>query len=383
MGQDSKRIVLISEHDYRTDRRANFQPIADALIRLGHEVTFISVRYSMLSLLTGDSRNRLQGLANKPELRDRVRCYLWRTAVHPFNNKNWPSLRALTTPLYRLYRHHPNRFIDAAIRSASTIVVESGLGAVLLKRARSLNRGAKLIYYASDNLDAIGAHPFVQRCLDQSGGLVDHVCVASAKMASHFRSIAGRVYVVPHGINPEDFTDTSPSPYADGLNAVSVGSGLFDERFFLEAAPACPNVQFHVIGAGRHIAPVQNMRVYGEMKFKETLPFIAHASFGIAPYRAEAMAGYVCDTSMKLMQYEFVGIPAVCPDFAVGQCASRFGYIPGDPDSIRKAIMAALAAKDRVRPRRDFLSWTDVAQRILNPQAFADTHLALSTRPAA
>jgi 2-beta-glucuronyltransferase len=305
-----------------------------------------------------------------------VTCYLWRTTIHPFNIKAAPGLGVLTSPLYTLYRRYPNQFIDQAISAASTIIVESGLGAVLLERARSLNRSTKLIYYASDTLDMIGAHPFVQRCLEQSGDFVDHVCLASARMASQFRWIEGRLYVVPHGINTEDFADALPTPYSScELNAVSVGSGLFDSRFFSDVAPAFPNIQFHVIGAGTHITPLSNMRVYREMKFRDTVPFIAHASFGIAPYRAEATAGYVCDSSMKLMQYEYVGIPAVCPEFAVGRCASRFGYIPGNLASIEKAIAAALAARNSVQPRRDFLSWTDVAHRILDPETFEDTYL--------
>jgi 2-beta-glucuronyltransferase len=377
----AKRVVLISEHDYRTGRRANFQPIADALVRLGYEVTFISVRYSLLSLWTGDSRNGLRDRANQAELCDGVTCYLWRTPIHPFKAKGVARLAPLTAPLYRLYRHYPNRFVDAAIGSASAIVIESGLPAILLKRARALNQGAKVIYYASDNLDMIGAHPVVQRCLEQSGDAIDHVCLASARMARKFDWCAGRLFVVPHGLNPEDFAD-GPSPYAGGLNAVSVGSGLFDSQFFADVAPAFPDIQFHVIGPGRRVNAGSNVRVYDEMKFADTLPFIKHASFGVAAYRADRSAGYVCDSSMKLMQFEFVGIPAVCPEFAVGSSASRFGYIPGNAESGRGAVAAALAARGRVRAQRDFLTWIEVAQRILEPRGFADTHL-VDTRPAA
>jgi 2-beta-glucuronyltransferase len=372
--QAGTRVVLISEHDYRTKRRAGFQQIADGIARIGYQVTFISVRYSFLSLLRGDSRNALR--ANRPELRDGVTCYLWRTVFHPFNIKSAPGLAPLTSPLYRLYRQYPNRFVDDAIRSASVIVVESGLSALLLKRARALNKRAKIVYYASDNLDMIGAHRFVQRSLEQSGDAVDYVCLASARMAPQFDWSGGRLFVVPHGINREDFLENAPSPYGGApLNAVSVGSGLFDSGFFQDVAPAFPEVTFHVIGSGCRASFPPNVRLYDEMKFTDTLPFIKHASFGIAPYRSEAAAGYVVDSSLKLMQYEFVGIPAVCPDFVVGGRSSRFGYVPGDGDSSRKAVRAALAARGRVRPWQNFLTWADVAKRILDPQDFADTGL--------
>jgi len=368
---DASKVLIFSEHDYRTARRANIQPIADALVRLGYDVTFISIRYSLLSLIKGDSRNSIR--ANVPETYNGIECYLWQTIIHPFNPVPIPS--QVTVPLYWIYPTLRNEFIDNAINSASVIIVESGLGAILLKRARALNRMAKLIYYASDDLEMIGAHSIVQRNLEQSGKLIDHVCVASPKMAFRFSWMAGRVCFVPHGINPADFAGDFGSPYSERLNAVSAGSGLFDPEFFVHAAPAFPDIEFHVIGSGAKLKDRKNLRIYGEMPFKDTIRDIKNATLGIAPYRANSAAYYVCDTSMKLMQYDYVGIPAVCPHFAAGDNSNRFGYLPGDPRSIGTAINAALAARDRVRPRRQLATWDDIARRVMNPELFPDTRL--------
>jgi 2-beta-glucuronyltransferase len=369
---DGTKVLIFSEHDYRTARRANFHPIADALVRLGHDVTFISIRYSSLSVVKGDPRNGIR--ANIPEIYNDIECYLWRTIVHPF--KPGRMLSPVTIPLYWVYPWLRNNFIDKAIRSASSIIVESGLGAILLTRARAFNREAKLIYYASDDLGSIGAHPIVQHTLEQSREFVDYVCVASRKMASKFHWMGEHVYLVPHGINPADFVGAFDSPYSEKLNGVSVGSSFFDPEFFVHAAPAFPNVEFHVIGSGAKLHHRKNLRIYNEMPFKETIRYIKNATFGIAPYKPKLGSDYVCDTSMKLMQYDYMGIPAVCSDFAVGDNPNRFGYLPGDARSITTAINAALAARDRVRPHRQFLTWDDIARRILNPELFPDTQLS-------
>ena len=281
----------------------------------------------------------------------------------------------MTLPLYWDYARLRNDFIDKALRSASTVIVESGLGAILLRRIRARNRETKLVYYASDDLGMIGAHPVVQRYLEQSSQSVDYVCIASRKMASKFRWMADRVFFVPHGINPDDFAGNFANPYSERLNGVSVGSGLFDPEFFVHAAPAFPDVEFHVIGSGTKLRPQKNLHVYNEMPFKDTIPYIKNATFGIAAFRRASGTDHICDTSMKLMQYDYVGIPAVCADFAVGENPNRFGYVPGDARSISAAIEAALAARGRVVPHRQILSWDDIARRVLNPERFPDTRL--------
>ncbi len=47
-----------------------------------------------------------------------------------------------------------------------------------------------------------------------------------------------------------------------------------------------PHIAFHVVGSGmgRHPDYPDNVVVYGEMKYVETIRYIRHASFGIAPY---------------------------------------------------------------------------------------------------
>jgi 2-beta-glucuronyltransferase len=192
-------------------------------------------------------------------------------------------------------------------------------------------------------------------------------------MAASFRWAGGRLFFVPQGIRKEDYAAAGANPYAGGRNAVSVGSMLFDPEFFAHAAARFPDVKFHVIGAGMQFSAPGNVVQYPEMPFRATLPYVRYANLGIAPYRPAPDCEYISDTSMKLLQYEYCGLPAVCPAFAAGDNPNRFGYAPGDPQSIAAAVEAALAHR-QLAPRR-FLGWEDIARRLLNPRGFADTAL--------
>lgn len=377
MGQNPchQQVVIISAvHDYRMARRGSIQAIADALVRLGYDVSFISLRFSYISLLKGDSRRPLWNKSNRFEEFNQIKCYLWRTAFHPFRTSN-ALMDAVLAPTFSLYGRIPNKSIDEEIRSARYVIVESGLGVMLLRRVRALNPTATVIYRASDKLDTINNHPAVQAQLEKQSDCIDHVCLLAAKMAPHFAWAKGRAFTVPLGVHPPDFAGIGPNPYSSGLNAVSVGGMLFDADFFVRAATSFPQIEFHVIGCGKHFDAPKNVRFYPEMPFKDTLPFIKYATFGIAPYVMSDGTEYLSQSSLKLMQYQYLGIPAVCPYFAAGDNKSRFGYTPGDTDSISTAIKCAMTHTGQVTGQQ-FLTWDDIAQRLLRPASFPDTHLA-------
>jgi 2-beta-glucuronyltransferase len=358
-------VVIVSGHDYRSTVRANMHPIAEALAELGHSVCFLSVGFSPISWLQNDHRRPLWRRANRPERVGNVQCYLWRTAFHPVN-PDIAGFNLLAAPAYRLYRTYSNRFIDGVFRSAAVIIVESGLGILLLSRARALNPDARIVYLASDDLTTLGAHPALASELEACAPIIDHVCVTSARMAQGFAWAKSKLSVVPHGLNPADFEGAATNPYDEGPNVVSVGSMLFDSDFLIRAAEQFPAVTFHVIGSGSTAAFPANVKLHAQMSFRDTVPYIKWATIGLAPYRAAPGCEYLSDTSMKLMQYDHLGIPAVCPHFAVGDNPNRIGYTPGDSVSIRAAVAAALGRGRRaIRPRRH--TWREATQRLIDP----------------
>lgn len=364
--------LILSAHDYRSKRRANIHFIAEELSQRG-KVRFFSLRYSNLSRLRPDPRHDLEPSANRIETHNDVDCYLWKTALHPFNTRlRWA--RPLEDAYFRRHQKHPAPVLEDWIKGSDTIVFESGLAIIYFDLVKRLNPAAKTIYIASDDLDTINSAEFTKVCLAAAAPRLDCIRVPSAHLAKSFAD-TNNVFLVPHGIDKTMATDPRPSPYGRGVHAVSVGSMLFDPDFFLTAARLFPSVTFHVIGCGHSFQDLpSNVRVYGEMPHADTTPYLKHATFGIAPYRGTNIPEYLADTSMKLIQYELMGIPVVCPHAVIGGYANRFGYTSGAQSEIRSAIDNALSAASTQRTvSRPVLSWSEVADRVLSPNDYVDT----------
>lgn len=353
-------------------RRGSIQSLASATAKNGHAVTFLSLRFSLLSLIKGDSRNFLWRKANRPEFIDGIRCYLWFTLIHPFQPRS-RLLTALFRPYYFVHKRLRNRFVDDCFRNADYIVIESGQGILYAERARRLNPRAKIIYRASDKLGTIGAAALLQAELEKHAAIFDWYCLLSAGMVDDFAWARDRCHLVPLGIDAKEFENTGLNPYIAKFNAVSVGSMLFDPNFFKIAAILFPDIQFHIIGCGQTFEASDNVKLYDEMAFRETLRYIKFASLGLAPYRPTQGAEYLGNSSLKLRQYEYFGIPAVCPFFAVGESRNRFGYDPGDATSIKNAI--STARMSHFVPVAPLLSWQNLSERLLDPSRFDDCDL--------
>lgn len=367
--------LLLTAHDYRSPRRAGIHFIADELRHLG-QTRFFSLRFSQLSRLTGDPRLSLAARANRIEHHQGVDCYLWKTPIHPFNTRRrW--LRPLENLLYRWYQRGANPVLHTWIQEANVILLESGVAPIFFGLIKQLNPGAKLIYRASDALDTINVADYVHHCFQQIAPELDTIVVIGRDLAETIPSRAN-VAFVPQGIDTNIAQLAGASPYGAGLHAVSVGSMLFDAGFVATVSRAFPEVQFHIIGSGcgRQPGYGSNVHVYGEMPFQQTLAYIKYANLGLAPYRGEKLPVYLRDTSLKLTQYAFFGVPAICPSLIAGDYPLRYGYTPGDKHSIVRAMEAALRPNQQTA-KAQVLSWGEVTQRMLAPKAFRDTQVCL------
>ena len=372
--------LVISAHDYRSQRKAGVHFITAELAKRGTTRLF-SCQYSLLSELKSDPRKSIASLANKKETFEGVECYLWKTLIHPFNMRK-AVLRPIEEFLFRRYIRHASPVLVDWIKTADVIVFESGIAPIFFELVKKLNPQARTVYVASDDLDTINVASYVKRTFTRIAPKMDALCLKSRFMVDGMPTSDNR-YIVPQGFDFTVADHADPSPYPDGCHAVSVGSMLFDPSFFVIASMLFPEVTFHIIGSGtgQHEGYGPNVKVYDEMPHKATLPYIKHATIGIAPYRAAGLPVYLSDTSLKLMQYDFFGLPAVCPTGIVGDYQSRFGYKPGNPDAIAAAMRAAIAA-----PRITFrtpLQWSQVVDRLLAPEDFDDTRLAPSHRVSA
>src|SRR3954468_3014214 len=84
----SKIVFVSGYHDYRTKKRASIHQVADAFVQQGHDVSFISTRFSYISKLKGDSRLFLWDRANTIHVVNGISCLLWRTGVRPFRSRS-------------------------------------------------------------------------------------------------------------------------------------------------------------------------------------------------------------------------------------------------------------------------------------------------------
>lgn len=366
--------LILSAHDYRSPRKAGIHFVAAELVKLG-TTRFFSLHYSQLSKLKANPRLSLDTCANQKGFApDGVECYLWRTLIHPFSLRA-PALAPLEAIMFRYYTARPSPVLVEWVREADVIFFESGMAPVFFDQVRRHNPKARTIYIASDDLDSIRAAHFVKRTFARVAPSIGTICLKAPGMSVTVAN-GPNVCVIPHGFDFSVDEHADPSPYPEGVHAVSVGSMLFDADFFTVASREFPQLQFHVIGSGTGRRPGygDNVQVYDEMPHRLTLPYIKHATIGIAPYRAEGLPPHLGETSLKLIQYDHFKLPAVCPQTTVNHCSNRFGYVPGEQASIVNAIKQALDAP-RVSTRRH-LRWSEVVQRMLDPVAYDDTRLA-------
>jgi 2-beta-glucuronyltransferase len=356
-----ERYLFISGHDYRTPRRSSLHFIAQELAKT-NQTRFFSLGFGTLTSKKSDPRSSIAKRSNVLEVCDEIECYLWRTLVHP-GNTHLQILRPLENAAFSIYRNLPNKIFDQWLSEATVIFIESGFPVIFAERARRLNGRSKLIYIASDDLTTIGCANYLVKELARVEHLFDGIQIPSRYMEAVF-SHKEACFYVPQGIDASISMYADPSPYGPGIHAVSVGSMLFDPIFFDLAANAFPEITFHIIGSGLRPSRFSqsNIQMYGEMPFHATIPYMKHAAFGIAPYRQGNAPLYLGDTSLKLIQYAYFGLPTVCPSFLGGKEPLRIHYMPGDKNSIEVAIETALSSK---RGQFDApLTWAEVAKKI-------------------
>jgi 2-beta-glucuronyltransferase len=368
----TRYLIITAHHDYRTPRRSSIHFLADELAKRG-SVRFFSLRYSALSRHKRDIRSIVDDRANRIEQHNGVECFLWKTPIHPFNMRS-KLLRPLENAIFWLYEHLPSRVMVNWATQADVIIYESGIAPIYFELAKKLNPTARHIYRGSDDLATINAAGYAREKFTRIAKKMDALCLLSRRMKENIAS-AGNVYHVPNGLAGDLETLGDPSPYGEGLHAVSIGSMLFDAEFFVVASHAFPEVTFHVIGSGHPRQPGygKNVLIYGDMKYAETIRYIKHADIGIAPYVSDDVPVYLADSSLKMLQYDFFALPIVCPHSVTGDYGSRFGYTPGNAEAIVSATRAALTAP-HLRTRK-ILNWAEVTDRLLDPANFPEAKI--------
>lgn len=366
-----RQVVMLTNHYFRSRRRAGFHFVAEALARQGQRVRFVTVNVSAIKRMRGHHLFRQEGFAQNiadgemtvaPNISSRILNAPF--SVGPTGNRcaDW-----LLTPLYYAYPHLVRRQVAAAVRDADCLIVEVGPALLLADIARAAAPHARLVYRVSDDLRLLRPHPALyaaeRRLLRHS----DLVSTPYAQLTARLQEMqpAAKVRWHPHGLSTAPFDACVMNPYPPGTrNVVFVGTSYLDLDFLRCAARLRPDCVFHVIGPLTGLPQAENVRGYGELPFVETVPYIKFADAGL-----QTLAGCVnialFAESLKVQQYAYCRLPVIAPAAMPSLRANWFTYELTD-DSIGSALARALSF-DRTAvawPAPD--SWDAVAAALLN-----------------
>ena len=359
--------LFLSAHAFLpTTRKTSVHFVSQSLADTGHEVEAIGVGHSHLTYfknrtlyqqIVAQPKNRLAPTA----LRYRSGCYV--PPLHPFSSK-WQIVNAIMAPFFALYGRRLPKFMRESIRRADIVVIESGTAIVFFDAVRRINPNARTLYFARDRLDTVGASHYLQILEKRIAPRFDTVVVPSRRMAAHFGDIEN-VAIIPQGIDKDGFNQSAASPYRDGsVNAIVVGNMLFDRAAVVAMAVSAPDVAFHLFGGGIPDDFPANVRVYGERAFQEIVPYIKFADFGIAPYRLTERELYLVESSLKLQQYSYCGLPILAPELMAGSRENIVTYKQrGESDWAGKVHAAATMAHEKSWCD-GILTWREVSQQI-------------------
>lgn len=379
------KFLFLSTHAFLpTTRKTSVHFVSEALADRGHEVATISVGYSRLTALKKPELYAQLAAAQKNRFVEsrpgyRSACYL--PPLHPFSSGN-ALINRLTALCFPIYGSALPRFFREEISKADVVAIESGTALAFFDAVRRINPAARTLYFNRDRLDTVGASAYLQSLEQRVAQQFDRVIVPSPRMAEHLPR-ESRVIYIPQGIDKAGFDACETSPYGAGTkNAVSVGNMLFDRDAVIAMAESSPDVTFHFFGAGIPNDLPANAIVYGEKPFREIIPFIKFADFGIAPYRLGERELYLAQSSLKLQQYSYCLLPILAPDLMEGSRENLICYAPrGETDWAGKIRKAASIPHDP-RWRDGILTWNEVAGRLEDEVAAISAHVLSHPIPA-
>jgi 2-beta-glucuronyltransferase len=369
MPQPQQRILIVSgQHFIDSARKVSLHFTAEEFVKKGFAVDFLSIRLSPLSRLIKDERlASVEGrvLNRWVRVKDTLEELIWYSPFHPFASSN-PFLNTLSKALFALYPALLPRSVLNRVPDYDFIMLESGLPVILFERLKKAGGKARFLYHGADRLETIGVHPFLIDVMNRTAPRYDLIRVVAASMRNDFPEDA-RVVHIPHGISKQVFDNCGPSPYEQEKNIISVGDMLFDEALIHRLAQRYNDFTFHLFGRKAKVStPADNIICHGECPFEKLAPFIKHADLGLATYQNRPGADYLSQSSLKMIQYSYCGLPIVAPDFAKGERRNVFAYDANDEASLMAALDQAIAARGRVVMNETFYTWSEVVDQLIH-----------------
>ena len=364
-----KKVTFITGHYYLSKRRAGFHNLADAAVRLGYHVNFVTVGFSLLSYLRNDYRIHISGIHKNYNRVRRINAhldsYVYFTSWHPMTLL-LPILNQLSMHWMDKYGQNNLGSLLSIVKQTDIFIFESGPGLFLFRRFQKENHTARMIYRVSDDIRILGStHPRLIELEREIAPDFDYISVPSSVMLEMFPSVCPSLD--RHGLDKQAYNTCTCSPYDAGTqNAVFVGTGYMDINFLRAAAEAYPQCKFHIIGPMTDSLHMKNVYFLGEMPFKSTIPYVKFANVGLAIRTFRKGYASTLTDSLKIIQYRYCGLPIVSPDFLNLNREGVFYYNPSNPTSCVRALGQALQHGRHSEYANEVFSWDEVAQRILS-----------------
>ena len=350
---------------------------AETLSDLGWQADMVTVQLSRLTGLMNRERLAAYPADAVNVWRDRGvrrRGFIWVPPVHP---QRLP--RVVLDPLVRLAAgvyaaSLPAAILDAA-RQADLIVIESTAAVALFERLKRAAPRARFVYCASDRLVPNGMAAVLQDILTATAPRYDLIRVPAGSMVADFPA-GTNVAHIAHGVDRAAFAVRQPSPYPPGTtNLVVAGDGAYDPATTAAIADALPEATVHLFGRMSRdaLGSRSNAVFHGEIAFAALVPYLQHASVGLAPYLDRPNRNYFAESSLRQLQYRLCGLPIVLPGFAApAPRAWHYLYDAADPATAGPAARAALGYDRSQSDDSDVLDWRQVIAEVLERAGLKD-----------
>jgi 2-beta-glucuronyltransferase len=363
-----KTVVLISFHHYLSKRKAGFHWIAHSFENLGWDVIFVTAPLSPFSRLIHDHRweyVNTKDLNRAEKIDEHVIIYTHSPYYSPISTTGHECIDLLSPILIPIYKSRIPARLSNLLKRADIVIFESTAAILLFDLVKKCNPKAKFIYRVSDSLEILRVHQSVIEFEKLITPCFDLVSVPSQKILSRFP--VGKTCLQHHGINKSAFSQKLEKPAQYGRfekNIIFVGNSYFDLNFITIASGLFPHIGFHLIGPINNDFSGDNVLIYGEMPFKETIPFIFYADVGLQIRRMEVGLDTLSD-SLKILQYTWCQLPIIAP-FGLESLRKHIIYYQYDvAESIGDAINQALNY-DRSRiDRSDIMDWEELTIEML------------------
>ncbi len=365
---------MVSYHHPASERKAGFHFIADGLRARGWNVLFVTTSFSWINRFkSSDHRPQLApwGTTNRiSSLGDNLQSLVWEPPVHPISLRS-PILDRLARPIFEWAGSRFPAALEPPARTAKLVIFESCAGISLVPKLRVLQPSGTFVYRVSDDIPAMGAPPILCRLERQAlreMAWISTPCEAIRSRLQKEGADPRRLSVDFHGVDLESLRalPASLSPYSTQNNAIFVGISHFDHSWLERASQLAPHWNFHIIGPFEKRVLAPNVHYLGLLPFRETLPYIRFADFGLHTLVSHPALQTYTDT-LKIQQYSFCNLPILAPADLIASHRPFFFYQRDNDASIRDALERAEKARGTLQTSHLVGNWEQVIDRLIAP----------------